>query len=159
MNTSLNGGAQEGTGRNPSASFPGEPQRALFAAPPTRWMTFLDWIARKDFKEFASLCYPDSAPDQAADNLDRILTGRHKRHFNIEWLDHLAKLFGADAEKEIVAFVCERFGYQMPLRKPDPQREDERLERLEHTAENLANAAESILSEVTELRKSREVRR
>lgn len=156
MGTAFTEGAQEGTGRNPSRSFPGAPQQALFETPPTPWMVFLDWLARRDLKAFAARCYPDSEVDQAADNLDRILTGRHKRHFNIEWLDHLVALFGADAEREIVAFVCDRFGYAMPVRKPDPQREDERLERLEKTAQQLAGAADGILSEVLEIRRARE---
>ena len=122
-------------------------------------MVFLDWLARRDIKEFAALCYPESSVDQAADNLDRILTGKHKRHFNIEWLDHLVKLFGADAEREIVAFICDRFGYAMPVRKPDPQREDERLERIEKAAGDLADVIDGLRAELGEMRRAKDGRK
>ena len=159
METSLNGVQQEATGRNPSGSFPGEAQRALFVAPKAPWATFLSWLAGRDLKRLAAICYPESSVEQAADNLDRILTGRHKRHFAVEWLDHLAKIGGEEAEREIVAFVCERYGFQMPERKPDPQREDERLARIERTAQQLQAAATELAAEAAEMRKAKESRR
>src|SRR3990167_5898284 len=110
---------QEVTGRNPASSFPGPSQRVLFRDVRPSWMTFLSWLVGRDPKGFAEACYPNTPPDQTAESLGRILTGRHKRHFAIEWLDHLARLGGAEAAREIVAFVCDRYGYLMPARKPD----------------------------------------
>lgn len=159
MGSTLLEEAQEASGRKTASGFPGEPQQALFEAPRPAWRSFLHWIVGRDLKGLSALVYGKIDPDQAADNITRTLEGRHKRHFDIEWLDLIAEHFGPAGEEAIVRFVCERYGFQAPIRKPDPQREEERIAKLERTVGDLADAANAAVQELTALRREREARR
>lgn len=102
-------------------------QRRLFSPEPAPWRDLLTRIIGADPKGFACLIYGEENPKLAADNLGKILDPDGRRHFDAQWLDLVAKHFGHDAEEAIVRFVCERYGYQMPTRKPDAQRGEEEL--------------------------------
>lgn len=152
MGASLNGTPQDTAGRNSVPTFPGEPQRSLFTPAPPSWTSFVRWVARAYVKQIAARAYPESDPEQAADNMYRILEGRHKRHFAIDWLDHVFAEV-PEAAEAFVFFVCDRLGYERPARKPDPVRAEERVERLEKRAGELVGAATEIARELAEIRR------
>ena len=102
-------------------------QRRLFQADPPPWRDLLTWIIGADPKAFATLIYGEENPKLAADNLGKILDPDGRRHFDVQWLDLVCKHFGKDAEETVVRFVCERYGYLMPARKPDAQRAEDEL--------------------------------
>lgn len=154
MGASLNGTAQEAAGRKTGPTFPGDAQASLFRPDPPSWTAFVRWVVRAHVKQIASRVYTESDPDQAADNLYRILEGRHKRHFAIDWLDHVFAEV-PEAAEAFVFFVCDRLGYERPARKPDPVRAEERVERLEKRAGELVEAAGDIARELAEIRREK----
>jgi hypothetical protein len=129
MSSSVPEQPQEATGRNPSGRFLSLDQESLFEAPTVGWMLFLRRIIRGESlrKAIGSRCYPNRDPEGAADNLARILEEKNDRHFHVSWLDFIAEALGAEGREAIVRFVTDRYGYEMPAKKPDPVRVQEEL--------------------------------
>lgn len=152
MGGSMNGEAQEAIGRNPSAPFFGSAQGALFEVRPT-WRDFLRWLIGRDLKGFSMKVYGQTDPDTAADSVLRILENRHKRHFDVQWLDLVAEYFGSEGAEAIVYFVCERFGYERPAKKPDPVRVQEELQDVRRGLADLSAGVEKLTKAVAHIEK------
>lgn len=88
--------------------------------------------------------------------LERILLGKDERRFDFEWIDDFVTEFGAEAREAVVRFVCERYGYQMPLPIPDPLADQIARQRLEKRAEDLLVMVGDF---VEDLRRNREARK
>lgn len=126
-------------------------QRRLFQADPPPWRDLLAWIIGADPKGFACLIYGEENPKLAADNLGKILDPDGRRHFDVQWLDLVAKQFGKDAEEAIVRFVCERYGYLMPARKPDAQRAEDELAGIKKGLTEAGAALRALTDAVSKL--------
>ena len=126
-------------------------QRRLFESGPPPWRELLAWIIGADPKGFATLIYGEKNPKLAADNLGKVLDPDNERHFDVEWLDLVAKHFGDDAEEAIVRFVCERYGYLMPARKPDEQRTQDELAGIKRGLAEATAALSGLVKAVEKL--------
>ena len=140
MAVSLREKAQEGGGRKTDLSFLRAEQAELFEPAKPTWAAFLKWLLRTSVKPVAVRIYGGD-PEQAADNLYRILEGRHNRHFAIGWLDHVVEEM-PEAAEAIVRFVCDRYGYEMPAKKPDRVRVQEELHAVKETLAQAVIAVE-----------------
>lgn len=126
-------------------------QRRLFQADPPPWRDLLTWIIGADPKAFATRIYGEENPKLAADNLGKILDPDGRRHFDVQWLDLVAAHFGKDAEEAIVRFVCERYGYLMPARKPDAQRGEDELVAIKKGLGEVARAVQELTKAVQKM--------
>lgn len=137
---------QEGTGRKPVPTFPGEAQGALFAPKWPSFTSLIGWLVRGNVKQVAARIYGGDV-DQASDNLYRILEGRHKRHFSIDWLTFVFEEV-PEAGEAFLFHLCDRLGYERPARKPDPVRVQEELaavrKQLEQATQAVGLAAEQM---------------
>ena len=80
--------------------------------------------------------------------LERILLGKNGRHLSMEWLDDLAAEFGSEGKRAIVEFICDRYGYQMPLPVPDPIADQERRKRIEERMDRAVALFEEVRAEI-----------
>lgn len=147
MGTSLNGTPQEAAGRNTGRTFPGADQPSLFTPDPPSWTAFVRWVSRAYVKQISARVYPESDPDQAADNLYRILENRHKRNFGIDWLDHVFAEV-PEAAEAFVFFVCDRLGYERPARKPDVVRVEEEIGAARKAIEEATRAVQAATEQL-----------
>ena len=133
-------------------------QANLFEPGRPTWRQWIRWLLKGDYKPLGLRCFGGD-PDQARIALLKILENKNGRRFDLEWLDLIVETYGSDAEEAIARFVCDRYGFQPPVRKPDPQREEERIAQLEKTVGDLADAAQAAVQELSSLRREREGRR
>lgn len=157
---------QERSGTKVSAPFRSEHQQALrfetVSDRPT-FREFFRWLLKGDYKLAGERVFGNENPEQGRINLTRILESRNHRHGDWEWIDPMLEAAGAripegvlGAQEAFVRFICDRFGFDMPSRKPDDEREEERLARVEQSANVLANTANLLLVEVARMRESME---
>lgn len=106
-------------------TFPGEQQRALFEPKRPSFTGLVGWLIRGHVKQVGTRIYGGD-PDQAADNLYRILEGRHKRWFSIDWLTFVFEEVPEAGEAFLFA-LCDMLGYERPAKKPDPVKVQEEL--------------------------------
>lgn len=153
MDLSLNGSAQEGGGRNTVPPFLGEPQRALFAPKQPSFTALVGWLIRGNVKQVAVRIYGGD-PDQASDNLYRILEGRHKRWFSIDWLTYVFEEV-PEAAEAFLFNLCDRLGYERPAKKPDPVKVQEELVNVRKTLEQATAAVGAAMDQMRRLEGSR----
>lgn len=150
MAFSLNGKGEEGAGRNTVPAFPSEPQRALFAPKQPTFTALVAWLIRGHVKQVASRIYGDTDPDQAADNLYRILEGRHKRWFSVDWLTFVFEEV-PEAGEAFLFHLCDRLGYERPAKKPDPIRVHDELIAVRKTLEAATDAVAQAVQQMKRL--------
>lgn len=80
--------------------------------------------------------------------LERILLDKDDRRFDLEWLDDFVSEYGDEARKAIVGFVCERYGFQMPIAIPDPVIDQQYRQQLVKRANDLVSVAQDLVAEI-----------
>lgn len=117
--------------RAPLHGVPG--QASLFAPARPTFRQVARWLLRGDYKGFGSRLFPQRDPDDAANELGKILDGKSPRRFDVEWASLLAEHLGPDGKEALVAYWCDLLGYEKPAKKADPVRVQEELADVRRT--------------------------
>lgn len=129
MGTSLPVNGVERSGTDPYQSEPqvlrGE-QLNLLQDDRLSWRAFFRRLLKGDYKVAGTRIFGGD-PESARIALCRVLEGKPGRYADWEWIDHILSVLGPEAQEHFVRFVCDRFGFEAPARKPDPVRVQEEL--------------------------------
>lgn len=125
-------------------------QASLFTPPRPSWREFLTWLIR-DQKAIGCAIFGGRDPEQARKNLDKVLDRGNARHFDVEWTDVVCDEMGPEAWEHLVRFVCDRAGYEMPVRKPDQVRVADELADVRKTLDQVTTALHQVAQAVTRI--------
>ncbi len=136
----------------PRARFSGEPgQASLFDTAHPTFRQVVRWLLRGDYKGFGSRLFPMRDPEDAANELGKILDGKTPRRFDVDWLSILADHVGPDGRESLVTFWCDLLGYEKPAKKADQVRIQEEIADVRKTLEQVEAALRSVTKAVAHI--------
>lgn len=126
-------------------------QQSLFDSGRPTFRQVVRWLLRGDYKAFGSRMFPQRDPDDAANELGKILDGKTPRRFDVDWLPALAEHLGPEGRDTLVAYWCDLLGYEKPAKKADPVRVQEELENVYRALETVTATLAQVTKAVAHL--------
>lgn len=112
------------------------------------------WVCRNHMKAVGMRIW-GGEPEQGLSNLAHVLDPRLKKRFDIDWLLYVVEVIGRPASDYVLGVLCELWGYEAPVRKADPIRVEEQLDRMDERVEALVKANNELIGEMRAMREGR----